>query len=293
PRRRAWLPAAPPPATRARPHGRNRPPGRCAGPASLPRPRPTRCVRAPSARTQTLAGDPPRRPRAGPPGQRPGRARAFIPGAARPAGLRCGRGRVRGFHGTRLPRARLPVKCRPRSASHERGPRWGVAGKVAGRRAKGGAAALPGRPRTGAERRGSWPGAVAGVGLMGACDDIVCHRLLQWHHFYVHTTAYWQVFSDGLFHLFTTTMLFAAVMLLWAQRRELATVVGGASFWSGLLLGAGAFQLFDGVVDHKVLGLHQVRMGADPLWPYDLGWLLGCALLLAAGLVVRRPTVAD
>src|SRR5690606_35534548 len=91
------------------------------------------------------------------------------------------------------------------------------------------------------------------------------------------------------FHLFTTPMLFAAVMLLWAQRRELATVVGGASSWSGLLLGAGAFPLFDGVPDHKVLGLHQVRMGADPLWPYDLGG----ALLLAAGLVVRRPTVAD
>lgn len=134
---------------------------------------------------------------------------------------------------------------------------------------------------------------MAGVGLMGACDEIVFHQLLQWHHFYVHATAYWQVFSDGLFHLFTTSMLFAAVMLLWAQRRELATVVGGARFWSGLLLGAGAFQLFDGVVDHKVLGLHQVRMGADPLWPYDLGWLLGGALLLAAGLALRRPTVAD
>lgn len=54
-----------------------------------------------------------------------------------------------------------------------------------------------------------------------------------------------------------------------------------------LLVGAGAFQLFDGTVNHKLLGLHPVRMGADPAWPYDVGWLLSGALLLIVGLLYR------
>lgn len=138
-----------------------------------------------------------------------------------------------------------------------------------------------------AARRASWTGVVAGIGLMGALDEILFHQLLQWHHFYAHTTAYWQVFSDGLFHLFTASMFFAAVMLLWAQRRSFASVLRGAPFWSGFLLGAGAFQLFDGIVNHKLLGLHQVRMGADPLWPYDLGWIASGAAPLLVGLWLR------
>ncbi len=143
-------------------------------------------------------------------------------------------------------------------------------------------------PWAGPARRAAWTGAVAGVAVMGALDEVVFHQLLQWHHFYAHTTAYWQVFSDGLFHLFTTSLWFAAVMLLWAQRRELATVLGGAPFWSGVLIGAGAFQVFDGVVNHKLLGLHEVRTGADPLWPYDVGWV-ACGLVpLALGLALRR-----
>lgn len=152
-----------------------------------------------------------------------------------------------------------------------------------------GAVATAVRPAVGgAARRAAWTGAVAGVALMGALDEVVFHQLLQWHHFYAHATAYWQVFSDGLFHLFTASMFAAAVMLLWAQRRELAAVVGSAPFWSGLLVGAGAFQVFDGVVDHKLLGLHQVRTGADPLWPYDVAWIASGLAPLAAGLALRR-----
>lgn len=30
-------------------------------------------------------------------------------------------------------------------------------------------------------------------------------------------------------------------------------------WWGGLLLGAGGFQLYDGIVQHKLLGLHQIR----------------------------------
>lgn len=54
------------------------------------------------------------------------------------------------------------------------------------------------------------------------------------------------------------------------------------SAWGGLLLGAGGFQLFDGLVNHKVLRVHQVRYDVE-LLPYDLGWNLAAVLLLVAG----------
>lgn len=137
-------------------------------------------------------------------------------------------------------------------------------------------------------RRVRLTGAIAGIALMGAVDEIVFHQLLQWHHFYVHTTAYWQIFSDGLFHLLTTTLFFAAIMLLWAQRREFATIVSGRTFWIWFLIGAGGFQVFDGVVNHKLLGLHPVRVGVETIWPYDVSWVLSGALLLFAGLALGR-----
>ena len=49
----------------------------------------------------------------------------------------------------------------------------------------------------------------------------------------------------------------------------------------------GGFQLFDGIVDHKILGLHQVRY-VDNLLMYDLGWNLAGLLLLAIGYWLLR-----
>ena len=49
-----------------------------------------------------------------------------------------------------------------------------------------------------------------------------------------------------------------------------------------LLLGAGGFQLYDGIVQHKLLGLHQIRYHVV-LWPYDLTWNLLAAVMIVAG----------
>ena len=54
-----------------------------------------------------------------------------------------------------------------------------------------------------------------------------------------------------------------------------------------LLVGAGVFQLYDGTVHHKLLGLHQIRYGVD-LLPYDLTWNLVAAVLVVVGVLVAR-----
>lgn len=131
-------------------------------------------------------------------------------------------------------------------------------------------------------------GALLGVGLMGSADEIVFHQLLQWHSFYVSTTAYWRIVSDGAFHLFTTLMLLLASLRLWADRRRLSQVMSGRPFWAGALIAGGCFQLFDGVVNHKLLRLHPVREGVDNILPYDIAWVASALALLGAGWLVWR-----
>lgn len=122
----------------------------------------------------------------------------------------------------------------------------------------------------------------------GAVDTIIFHQLLQWHAFYVDTTEFWRIFSDGLLHGFTTMMLFLGVLRLWSQRRDASRVVGGRLFWSGLLFGAGGLQLFDGIVNHKILRLHPIREDVKNILPYDMAWNVFALALLAAGWLLWR-----
>lgn len=132
-----------------------------------------------------------------------------------------------------------------------------------------------------------WIGVPIGIGLMGAIDTIVFHQLLQWHNFYIHTTAYWRIFSDGLFHIFTATMLFVGALLLWFQRRRVSPLLTSRPFWAGILLGMGGFQVFDGIVFHKVLQIHPVREGVENILPYDIAWIASGLALFAVGWLLR------
>ncbi len=154
--------------------------------------------------------------------------------------------------------------------------------------------AVTGAPSDGVDGLALRPGLYLGIGAMGALDEIVFHQLLQWHHFYVHTHPQGQIVSDGLLHVFTLAMLLLGACLLWERRQRIASVPGRAPFLAGFLLGLGGFQLFDGIVDHKILRLHQIREDTDNLLPYDLAWNAGAVLLLIGGWAVwRRHRFAD
>ena len=124
-----------------------------------------------------------------------------------------------------------------------------------------------------------------GIGLMAAIDEIVFHQILAWHHFFDRSTPAISLLSDGLLHSAELLMLAAGFYLFARLSRHQA--VSRWHAWAGLLFGAGGFQLFDGVVDHKVLRLHQVRY-VDNLWPYDLAWNGFGVLLLAVGFFIWR-----
>ncbi|MGS2615511.1 DUF2243 domain-containing protein [Micromonospora sp. LZ34] len=132
------------------------------------------------------------------------------------------------------------------------------------------------RPSTGA-------GALIGAAVMAAVDEIVFHQLLGWHHFYDRSTPSVALLSDGLLHAAELLALVGG-FFWYADLRRRGVLVGRAA-WGGFLLGAGAFQLFDGIVDHKVLRLHQIRYGVH-LLPYDLVWNGAAVVLLLLGVAV-------
>ena len=137
-------------------------------------------------------------------------------------------------------------------------------------------------PRTvpGSHRRLVVSGLLLGAGAMGAVDEIVFHQLLHWHHFYDRAGGTAGLVSDGLLHAATWSATVAGLALLADLRRRQA--FDALAWWGAVLLGAGGFQTWDGVVDHKVLRVHQVRYGVD-LTGYDLLWTGGGVLVALAG----------
>jgi uncharacterized membrane protein len=132
-------------------------------------------------------------------------------------------------------------------------------------------------------------GLLLGVGTVAFVDEAVFHQLLHWHHFYDKSTMAAGLVSDGVFHALSWFATVAALFLFADLRRRGWFRV--RRWWAGILLGAGAFQLYDGVVQHKLLELHQIRYGVE-LRPYDLAWNVSAALLIVAGLVLLRRDAA-
>ena len=131
-----------------------------------------------------------------------------------------------------------------------------------------------------------WPAVLVGIGVAGSLDEIVLHQLLRWHHFYDRGSQAAGLIAGGIFHLASTAALVIGLVLLVQRWRA-----GGGPLRqavAGILLGPAAFNLYDGIIQHKLLGLHQVRAGALNNLPYDLVFIGLAAVMLLAGLLLLR-----
>ncbi|MDN7245036.1 DUF2243 domain-containing protein [Planococcus shenhongbingii] len=134
--------------------------------------------------------------------------------------------------------------------------------------------------------RNLWSGVLFGLGLAAFVDETVFHQLLHWHHFYDQSTSNIGLVSDGLFHAFSWFATIASLFLFADLRRRDA-------FWlkrwlGGLFFGTGAFQLYDGTIQHKLLRLHQIRYNVDIL-PYDVAWnIIALILLIIGGILLWK-----
>jgi uncharacterized membrane protein len=103
-----------------------------------------------------------------------------------------------------------------------------------------------------------WTGILLGVGIMAFLDETILHQLLQWHTFYWNTDQHGRILSDGIFHVFSTLLLLWGTFRLWRGRATWDTSSRYALF-AAILIGAGGFNLYDGVVQHAILHLHLVN----------------------------------
>ncbi|WP_301169902.1 DUF2243 domain-containing protein [Brevibacillus nitrificans] len=120
-----------------------------------------------------------------------------------------------------------------------------------------------------------------GVGMIGMLDGIVFHQILQWHSVNMHTDRFHQIMSDGLFHIFATFIIFIAGFLLWkGNPKDKPT-----TFWGSFFLGAGIFNLIEGIVSHHLLQVHHVKPGPNQVF-YDISYDAFAVALLIIGWVI-------
>lgn len=138
------------------------------------------------------------------------------------------------------------------------------------------------------DRRMVVSGVLFGCGIAASIIDLfIFHLALQWHHFYDLSTTRVALTADGFFHAVGWFITVWGLFLLADVRRR--TDVNWKRWAAAVVAGVGFFQLLDGVVDHKVLRIHQIRYGVD-LLPYDVAWIGSAVLLLVAGLLMLRRT---
>ncbi|MBW4619880.1 MAG: DUF2243 domain-containing protein [Cyanosarcina radialis HA8281-LM2] len=134
-------------------------------------------------------------------------------------------------------------------------------------------------------------GLVLGLGQGGFFDGIVFHQLLQWHHMFSSietdtTIAGMELntLGDGLFHLFDWLLTLTGIALLWRAGRYARDARSSQVFVGSLLMGAGVFNLVEGIIDHHILGIHHLKPGIHQgLW--DIGFLASGLVLIGVGLI--------
>ena len=132
-------------------------------------------------------------------------------------------------------------------------------------------------------------GLVLGIGMGGFVDGILFHQILQTHSMLsarrppdnlvnVEINMVW----DGLFHAFTWTATAIGLWMLWRAVNRPDVPRRGRTLLGSMLMGWGAFNLVEGVIDHHILHVHHVveRLGPS-IW--DWAFLASGVLLIAVG----------
>ncbi|WP_042146838.1 DUF2243 domain-containing protein [Paucisalibacillus sp. EB02] len=136
-------------------------------------------------------------------------------------------------------------------------------------------------------------GILFGLGLVAFLDEAIFHQILHWHKFYDRSTTSIGLISDGIFHVFSWFATVGGLYLVADLRRRDAFLY---PLWQGsVLLGGGAFNLYDGIIQHKIMRIHQIRY-VENLIVYDVIWnlLAAAIMLIGIALIIKsKSKVAD
>jgi uncharacterized membrane protein len=134
-----------------------------------------------------------------------------------------------------------------------------------------------------------------GVGLGGFLDGIVLHQIAHWHQMLSSTLPPTTVeamqrnmAADGWFHLVMWAVTFAGILVLWGAIRGPGPLPSTRTLLGYMVIGWGAFNIVEGIIDHHLLELHHVRDLPTHMEAYD--WIF---LALSLGLVLVGLAMRD
>jgi uncharacterized membrane protein len=141
----------------------------------------------------------------------------------------------------------------------------------------------------------SMAGILIGVGMGGFVDGIVLHQIAQWHSMLSnlvppHTMDMMRVNMtwDGLFHALTWLATLVGILRLRSAAAARVIIPSLQAFTGQLILGWGMFNLVEGLIDHQILGIHNVREGPNAML-YNLTFLgIGGVLGILLGWLLMR-----
>jgi len=136
---------------------------------------------------------------------------------------------------------------------------------------------------------------ILGIGVGGFIDGIVLHQILQWHEMlsnkipptdYLGKTV--NMFWDGVFHAFTLIVTLIGIILLWKLLYRKDINRSGYLLSGGMLLGWGLFNIVEGIIDHHLLKLHNVREISSNPEMWNFGFLGLSVILILIGIILSR-----
>ncbi len=141
-------------------------------------------------------------------------------------------------------------------------------------------------------------GIVLGLGLGGFIDGILLHQLLQWHHMLSNIRPLTNVANqdlnmvwDGLFHALDWLLTVVGIILLWRAGGRDDVPWSSQTFVGSILIGAGLFDVIEGLIDHQILGIHHVKPGPNQL-AWDLGFIAFGGLLAVIGwIMIKKDSI--
>lgn len=144
-------------------------------------------------------------------------------------------------------------------------------------------------------RRALLAAGVFGFGFSGLIDVIVLHSILQWHHLVsaIYPTDTLNglrrnIFADGLFSMGMLIIMGIGGGLLWQSERRTDVPLAVRPLVGAAVFGLGVFNLYDAIVDHVLLGLHQpLSQGGY----YNPHWAAISFIIMAAGVYIYRSSV--
>ena len=144
----------------------------------------------------------------------------------------------------------------------------------------------------GATRRALLAAGIFGFGFSGLIDVLVLHLVLQWHHLvsglYPQTTMNGlrtNILADGLFSIAMLVIMGIGAGLLWRAERRAVSPLPVRPVAGSVVIGLGVFDLYDALVDHILLGLHQPLSRGGRYNPH---WIVVSLLIIGAGIYVYR-----